>query len=81
MQGLFPSTNKLDIHVMDISSNALSSAKKAWEELDTEGESHLVTYHQSFETLPKSIEIVIVSTNADVRVKIAEFRYPCPSFS
>ena len=61
MQGLFPSTNKLDIHVMDISSNALSSAKKAWEELDTEGESHLVTYHQSFETLPKSIEIVIVS--------------------
>jgi hypothetical protein len=72
MQGLFPSTNKLDIHVMDISSNALSSAKKAWEELDTEGKSHLVTYHQSFETLPKSIEIVIVSTNADVRVKIAE---------
>ncbi len=71
MQGLFPCKNKLDIHVMDISRNSLSIAKQGWEELDPESKSHSVTYHQSFDNLPKSFDIVIVSTTADVRVAVA----------
>jgi hypothetical protein len=76
LQGLAKCSNPLKIFVHDFNNESLQNAKKRWDEV-LNNNSHDVLYITSLETLPKKIDIAIVSTTADVR--IAATRNICKS--
>lgn len=57
----------LNVFILDLSETALVLAK---EKADEVVNNHLVTYTSNWDIIPKTIEIVIVATNADVRERV-----------
>jgi len=68
LQGMYKCTLPLKIFVHDPSIKSLKIAKQRWEEVSMENSPHEVSFIKSLEKLPKSVDIVIVSTNSGNRL-------------
>ena len=71
LQGLSQSRNFLKIYVVDTNQSSLDRAKKHYLEFARESKM-IPSYISDITLLPKEIELVIISTNADVRRVVAE---------
>jgi len=70
LQGLSSYAKPLRIWVYDVSTDSLDRAKQRWLECDRQP--HPVVYTNDLATLPKLLDVAIVATNADVRLKVVE---------
>lgn len=70
LQGLAKCRPPLAVWVQDIHEASLVRAKQRWEEVLGSETRHAVSFHASFESLPRQFDIAIVSTNADVRPRV-----------
>lgn len=70
LQGLSRYTEPLRIHVYDIAAESLERANDRWLECDPR--SHAVVFTRDLNTVPQTIDVAIVATNADVRVNLVE---------
>lgn len=71
LQGLATYSEILEIFVFDISGESLRRAENRWNEMESRC-AHLVSYVTDTLDLPKSIDIAIVATTADVRAELVE---------
>jgi len=72
LEGLSKSNNKLKIYLFDTSSNSLQEAKKCWKDVNCLESKHKLYLANSFDQIPKEIDLAIVSTTADVRVGLVK---------
>jgi hypothetical protein len=70
LQGLVKSRYVLQIYVQDVCDESLVLAKRRWDEALGQESLHEVSFHTSFDTLPRQLDIAIVATTADVRPQI-----------
>lgn len=70
LQGLSECTLPLNILVYDISKESLEIAEDRWNESLGQVNIHQISFLQSLKNIPQSIDLVIVSTNADVRAEL-----------
>jgi hypothetical protein len=70
LQGLSSYAKPLRIWVYDTSVDSLDRAKLRWLECDRQP--HPVVYTKNLATIPPELDIAIVATNADARVKVVE---------
>ena len=70
LQGLAKCRQPLMIYVQDIREASLVRAKQRWDEVHGPETRHVVSFHASFETLPRQCDIAIVATTADVRPQV-----------
>jgi hypothetical protein len=68
LQGLSVYAKPIRIWVYDISSDSLDRAKQRWSECA--GQTHPVIYTQDLFEVPPKVDVAIVATNADVRLKL-----------
>lgn len=69
LQGLAKSLEPLDIYVFDPSAESLGNAEQRWNEIQPAA-AHEVRYELSLATLPRIMDLAIVSSTADVRAKL-----------
>jgi len=69
LQGLSKLKEPTDIWVFDVSSESLARAKQRWDEMPQSG-AQQVHYIDNLSTIPKSIDLAIVATTADVRAEL-----------
>jgi hypothetical protein len=69
LQGLSKVIDPLEIWVFDISPDSLIRAEERWAEMQT-SISHEVVYITQLDQLPASMDLAIVATTADVRVRL-----------
>lgn len=69
LQGLVKSKNKFTINVVDPCDDSLKTAELRSKEIKHE---HKILFHSSITELPKSLDFVIIATNADVRLRVLE---------
>ncbi len=70
LQGLAKSHIPLRIYVQDIHEESLVRAEQRWDEVLGPKTHHDVSFHISFEPLPRHLDIAIVATTADVRPQV-----------
>jgi hypothetical protein len=70
LQGLVKCRLPLRIYVQDIYEESLVQAKQRWNEVLIPETTHEVAFHTCLTSLPKEVDISIVSTTADVRPKV-----------
>ena len=70
LQGLAKCHLPLRIYVQDIYEESLSRAEQRWNEVLGPETHHDVSFHTSFESLPRQLDIAIVATTAEVRPKM-----------
>lgn len=70
LQGLSTYAKPIRIWVYDISIDSLNRAKHRWLECDRQP--HPVVYTEDFSAIPSVLDVAIVATNADVRLKMVE---------
>ena len=69
LQGLATYHEELNITVHDVSTDSINNARERWEEVAGGTNRHNVSYLFSLDKIPEEIDLVILSTNADVRAK------------
>lgn len=72
LQGLVKCRRPLRIYVQDVYAASLDRAKLRWDEVLGSESQHEVSFHTSFESLPRQLDIAIVATTADVRPRVVE---------
>lgn len=70
LQGLARCQLPLRIYVQDIYEGSLARAKQRWNEVLGPETHHDVSFHPSFESLPRQLDIAIIATTADVRPRV-----------
>lgn len=70
LQGLAKCRLPLRIYVQDIHEEALGRAEQRWNEALGPETHHAVSFHTSIESLPRQVDIAIVTTTADVRPRV-----------
>jgi hypothetical protein len=70
LQGLSLYTKPLNIWVYDISTESLQRAQQRWQEC--EQQPHSVEYIKDLEKMPPNMDMVFVTSNADVRQEIVQ---------
>jgi hypothetical protein len=70
LQGLHDAKTPLRIYVYDIDARSLERARLLWTEVAAAETLHKVTFNSSLESLPKELDIVIVTTTASVRPQV-----------
>ena len=70
LQGLAKCHLPLRIYVQDIYKESLSRAEQRWNEVLGPETHHDVSFHTSFESIPRQLDIAIVATTAEVRPKM-----------
>lgn len=70
LQGLAKCRLPLRIYVQDIYAASLDRAEQRWNEVFGLETQHEVSFHPSFESLPRQLDIAIVATTADVRPRV-----------
>ena len=68
LQGMAKCKSPLRIFVHDCNKRSIELAKKRCDEVSSQNNAHVVSYITSLEKLPRTIDIAIVSTTADVRL-------------
>ena len=68
LQGMAKCSSPLRIFVHDCNKRSIELAKKRWDEVSSQNNAHVVSYITSLKKLPRTIDIAIVSTTADVRL-------------
>ena len=71
LQGLAKSTDALESYVFDISSDSLTRTEQRWSESNPAG-THFVHYISDLNLLAKTLDLVIVSSTADVRTELVK---------
>lgn len=72
LQGLAKCRTPLRIYVQDIDADSLDRAEQRWNEaLGTETH-HAASFHASVESLPRQLDIAIVTTTANVRPRVID---------
>lgn len=69
LQGLIKLKTPLVLHILDPSEQAIINAKNRMAEVKERFVTHQIISHTSFETLPEQVELAIIATTADVRLK------------
>lgn len=69
LQGLAKFVEPLDIYVFDPSTESLGNAEQRWNEIQPAA-THEVRYELSLSTFPSIIDLVVISSTADVRAKL-----------
>jgi predicted dehydrogenase len=73
LQGLARSNAALSIHVVDLSREALDTAEKRWQEaVYGDMPDHSVAFHQTMGSLPKEVDLAIISTGSNARGKVVQ---------
>lgn len=67
LQGLVKCRIPLRIYVQNSGQDSLSRAEQHWKEAFGPESHHDVSFHVSFESLPRQLDVAIVSTTADIR--------------
>lgn len=70
LQGLAKCRLPLRIYVQDVCEESLGRAGQRWHEVLDRETHHKVSFHTSFEALPRQLDIAIVATSADVRPRV-----------
>lgn len=70
LQGLAKCRLPLRIYVQDIYAESLGRAEQRWSEVLGPETHHDVSFHTSFESLPRQLDIAIVATTAGVRPRV-----------
>lgn len=70
LQGLSPIDLSLNIYVYDISKKSLKVSEERWEEMGANPNSKNIHFINSMMLIPKELDLVIVSSTADVRLAI-----------
>lgn len=70
LQGLAKCRVPLKIFVQDIYEESLGQAEYRWNEVLGSETFHEVSFHTSFELLPRQLDIAIIATTADVRPRV-----------
>jgi len=70
LQGLATCRLPLRIYVQDVYEASLGRAKQRWDEVAGPENRHEVSFHASLEPLPRSLDIAIIATTADVRPRV-----------
>ena len=68
LQGMAKCNSPLRIFVHDCNKRSIELAKQRWDEVSSQNNIHKVSYITSLKKLPRTIDIAIVSTTADVRL-------------
>jgi len=70
LQGLVKCRLPLRIYVQDIYEESLDRAEQRWDEAHGPVSHHTVSFHTSFESLPRQLNVAIVATTAGVRPQV-----------
>lgn len=70
LQGLAKCRLPLRVYVQDSYEGSLVRARQRWNEVLSPEVTHDVSFHSSFELLPRQVDIAIVATTADVRPQV-----------
>lgn len=70
LQGLAKCRLPLRIYVQDIHEESLGRAEQRWNEVLGPKTHHDASFHTSFESLPRQLDIAIVATTADARPRV-----------
>jgi hypothetical protein len=70
LQGLAKCRIPLNIYVQDCYQESLIKSEHLWNEVAYADIKHNVSFHISFDELPKQLDLVIVATTSDVRPKV-----------
>jgi len=70
LQGMAKCNSPLRIFVHDCNKRSIELAKKRWDEVSSQNNAHVVSYITSLKKLPRTIDIAIVSTTANVRLSV-----------
>ena len=70
LQGLASCRYPLSIIVQDNSQDALDKARQRWSEVINQELTYNISFQLSLNSIPESIDIAIVATNADVRLSV-----------
>tara|TARA_B100000029_G_C17604722_1_gene967033 strand:- start:3887 stop:4882 length:996 start_codon:yes stop_codon:yes gene_type:complete len=73
LQGLSQSEESLQITVVDPNARALLIAKERFEEMPKNPIKQYVQYHDNYKKVKNIFDLIIVSTNADVRTQIVKY--------
>jgi len=72
LQGLSDCNIPLRIYVQNPHKPSLEQAESRWIEVANEDSIHEVSYHESINETPQSIDIAIIATSSDIRAKIVK---------
>ena len=70
LQGLAKCCVPLRIYVQDIYEASVGRAEQRWNEVLGADARHAVSFHTSLESLPRQLDVAIVTTTADVRPRV-----------
>ena len=72
LQGLANCRMPLRIYVQDIYEASLGRAEQRWNEALGPESHHDASFHSSFESLPRQLDVAVVATTADVRPRVVD---------
>ena len=72
LQGLVGVGNKLDIYITDPNETALNIAVERWKDVGGDLSNHSLNKSINFHEIPKSIDLVICATTANVRAGVVK---------
>ena len=72
LQGLASCKVPIEIWVADPSEASLATARARWEEVASIPHSHTVRYSTTLNELPSSLDLCLVTTTADIRLKVVK---------
>jgi hypothetical protein len=70
LQGLASCGRPLDIHVQDIHPDSLRMSRARWEEITDRKNDHRIFLHNTFDALPKHVDVAVIATTARVRPQV-----------
>lgn len=70
LQGAVSCRVPLTIHVLDVNDTSLGRAEERWKEARGPESHHQVSFQASSESLPRSLDLAIIATTADVRPRV-----------
>ena len=72
LQGLSKTSKKFQIFVVDPNPDALSLARRRFDQMPINPSVQSVMFHQDITELKDDFDLAIIATNADVRKKVVE---------
>ncbi len=72
LQSLASAPMPLEIHLLSPDQQSLRNCSDRWSHVGGDSTRHCIVSHYTIETLPEVVDLVVVSSTADVRVKLVE---------
>jgi hypothetical protein len=70
LQGIKKYNKQINVFGLDPSTKSLNNAEKLWNEIISTGNNHKLNLIQNYSQIPNEIDLAIISTTANVRLKV-----------